>query len=67
MTKRREFVTQDYLDTARILDAAATLMDGRSSHAKLYRRLARMLREAAGPVFDAALYDHRTRLAGGRR
>jgi hypothetical protein len=39
----RTFTRADYITQARILEAAAALMDGRSSHARLYRRLATML------------------------
>lgn len=42
--KRRPLFTRDdYVIEARILDAAAAIMDGRSGNAKLYRKLSAML------------------------
>lgn len=41
--KKPLFTRQDFMDTSRILHAAAALMDGRSSQARLYRKLSAML------------------------
>jgi len=41
--KKGFFTREDYMIQAKILDAAAALMDGRQRNAKLYRKLAAML------------------------